>query len=76
VKSVVSETLLRLRYRRRTRWDWAYVERRPEVAFPRYNNYDATWRVMLRLEGIFGYQPSIDSLEFGPEKTINNNVMH
>jgi len=69
---VVSETLLRLRYRRKTRWNWAYVELRPEVVFPRYNNYDATWRMMLRFEGIFGYKPSIESLEFGPEKTLSN----
>ena len=72
--NVVSETLLRLRYRRKTPWDWAYVELRPKVVFPRYNNYDATWRVMIRLEGIFGYKPGIESLEFVPERTLDNST--
>ncbi len=66
-----SETNLRLRYRRSTPWDWAFVELRPAVAFPRDKDYDATWRFMLRFEGIFGYKPKYETLEFGPEKNLD-----
>jgi len=69
-KQYVSETNLRLRYRHSTPWDWAYVELRPTLAFPRDKDYEPTWRFLLRLEGIFGYKPSYDTLEFGPERVL------
>ncbi len=61
---------LQLRYRHRTPWEWAFVELRPAVDFPRDEDYEPTWNIMLRLEAIFGYRPKYDTLEFGPEEAL------
>ena len=61
---------LQLRYRHRTPWNWAFVELRPAVDFPRNEDYEPTWNIMLRLEAIFGYRPRYDTLEFGPEEAL------
>ncbi len=65
----LDKTYLRTRYRHTTRWDWLFVEYRPRVSFKRVDDYDATFDFLVRLEGIFGYKPKIDSILFGPEDT-------
>ena len=68
----VDKSRLRVRYRHRTGYDWLFVEVRPTLTFDRKNDYDPNWSVLLRLEGIFGYQPKYETLEFGPEKNLDD----
>ena len=67
----VDKSRLRLRYRHRTGYDWLFVELRPTLTFDRDNDYDGNWSFLVRLEGIFGYQPRYDTLDFGPERHLN-----
>lgn len=73
-KDYVSETNLRVRYRRKTHWDWAFFELRPTLAFPRDIGYDPTWRFLIRFEGIFGYSPKYDKIQFGPESVLETSA--
>ena len=61
---------VQLRYRHRTPWDWAFIELRPAVDFSRHEDYAPSWNILLRFEAIFGYRPTYDTLEFGPEEAL------
>ena len=68
----VDKSRLRLRYRHNTKYDWLFVELRPTLTFDRENDYNGNWSFLVRLEGIFGYQPKYETLDFGPERALDN----
>jgi hypothetical protein len=68
----IDKSRLRLRYRHNTKFDWLFFEVRPTLTFDRENDYDEEWSMLIRLEGIFGYSPKYQSLDFGPEKILDN----
>ena len=69
----VEGSVLQLRYRRRTRWEWLFWEVSPGVTFRREHDYDAKGVFLFRLESIFGYQPDYGSLiDFGPERALDD----
>lgn len=53
-ESQLDESQVRVRYRRSVKWRWFFLEVRPVLAFPEDQDYDATWRLKLRLEALFG----------------------
>ena len=68
----VDKSRLRVRYRHRTSYDWLFVEVRPTLTFDRENDYAGNWSLLVRLEGIFGYHPKYETLDFGPEKYLDD----
>ena len=68
----VDKTRFRVRYRHRTSYDWLFVELRPTLTFDRKSDYSPNWSFLVRLEGIFGYQPKYETLDFGPEKYLDD----
>ena len=68
----VDKTRFRVRYRHRTSYDWLFVEVRPTLTFDRKDDYDPNWSLLIRFEGIFGYQPKYETLDFGPEKYLDD----
>lgn len=62
----VFDAVLKARYRRMTKKKWLFWEVEPGVHFPSEYGHDATFRFTVRLEGIFGYNTTVD---------INENFM-
>jgi len=62
----VHDAVLKLRYRRMTKKKWLFWELEPGVHFPSEYDHDATFRFTVRLEGIFGYDTTVN---------INENFM-
>ena len=62
----VFDAVLKARYRRMTKKKWLFWEVEPGVHFPSEYDHDATFRFTVRLEGIFGYNTTVD---------INENFM-
>jgi len=62
----VHDAILKVRYRRMTKKKWLFWELEPAVHFPSEYGHDATFRFTVRLEGIFGYNTTVD---------INENFM-
>ena len=62
----VFDAVLKARYRRMTKKKWLFWEIEPGVHFPSDHDHDATFRFTVRLEGIFGYNTTVD---------INENFM-
>lgn len=51
----VYDTVLKTRYRRMTSKEWMFWEVEPGIHFPSKYDYDPTFRLTLKLEGVFGY---------------------
>ncbi len=62
----VHDAFLKVRYRRMTKKKWLFWEVEPAVHFPADYDHDTTFRFTVRLEGIFGYNTTVD---------INENFM-
>jgi len=62
----VHDAFLKVRYRRMTKKKWLFWELEPAVHFPEDYDHDMTFRLTVRLEGIFGYNTTVD---------INENFM-
>ncbi len=62
----VHDAFLKVRYRRMTKKKWLFWELEPAVHFPADYDHDTTFRFTVRLEGIFGYNTTVD---------INENFM-
>ncbi|HCX86935.1 MAG TPA: hypothetical protein DG761_02820 [Gammaproteobacteria bacterium] len=60
------DAVLKVRYRRMTKKKWLFWELEPAVHFPSDYDHDTTFRFTVRLEGIFGYDTTVD---------INENFM-
>ena len=62
----VYDAVLKARYRRMTKKKWLFWELEPGVHFPAEHDHDPTFRFTVRLEGIFGYNTTVN---------INENFM-
>ena len=62
----VHDAVLKVRYRRMTKKKWLFWEVEPGVHFPSEYDHDPTFRLTVRLEGIFGYNTTVN---------INENFM-
>ena len=62
----VHDAVLKARYRRMTKKKWLFWELEPGVHFPAEHDHDPTFRFTVRLEGIFGYNTTVN---------INENFM-
>ena len=51
----VFDTVIKARYRRKTDRDWLFWEVEPGIHFPSDYDHDLTFRILVKLEGIFGY---------------------
>ena len=67
----VERSLLKLRYRRQSKWDWLFWELSPRVTFKREHDYDGKFAMLFRLESIFGYRPDYGYMDFGPERALD-----
>ena len=52
----LKDAVLKARYRRMTSRDWLFWEIEPAVHFPAADGHDMTYRITLKLEGVFGYK--------------------
>jgi hypothetical protein len=67
----VERSVLKIRYRRQSRWDWLFWELSPKINFKREDDYDAKFVMLFRLESIFGYRPDYGYMDFGPERALD-----
>ena len=51
----VFDTVIKARYRRKTDRDWLFWEVEPGIHFPSDYDHDLTFRILVKLEGVFGY---------------------
>ncbi len=59
-EQILSDMILRVRYRQRFYRDWLILEIAPQVSFPEDHNRDANPGIVFQLEADFGYASSSD----------------
>jgi hypothetical protein len=67
----LNDVVLKAKYRRTTGRDWLFWEIEPAVRFPAVDDYDMTYRITFKLEGVFGYNDTADINQgFIPTSTL------
>jgi len=56
----VFDTVFKVRYRQMTSKEWLFWEVEPAVHFPYDYGSDPTFRILAKLEGVFGYNTKVD----------------
>ena len=56
----LDDVVLKARYRRTTGRDWLFWEIEPAVHFPAADGHDLTYRITFKLEGVFGYNDTVN----------------